>query len=156
MEPKFETKLSFKAVGMMFSGKVKGNELYELWDRFSKVISEIPNRSNTDMCYGIVNPFSTKMEDGEMEYVAAVEVDNFNNVPEGMVSIEIPESHYAIFTHKGHIRNFMDTIKFVFGQWLPNSDYKIMNAPELEVYDERFNVDSVDSELEFCIPVEKK
>jgi AraC family transcriptional regulator len=156
MEPKFETKPGFKSVGMLFTGKPGSSEIPDLWDKFVPHIDSIPNRTNHNTCYGIINPFGPKEYEGEIDYIAAVEVDNLNDIPKGMVSAEVPEAYYAVFTHKGPISNFMESIRYVFGEWLPNSEYTLTGTPELEVYDERFDPTSEDSECEICLPVKKK
>jgi AraC family transcriptional regulator len=156
MKPKFETRPGFKSVGMMIPTNPGSNEIPELWDKFVPHIDSIPNRINHNTCYGIINPYGPKESDGEMDYISAVEVDNFDNVPDGMIAGELPESYYAVFTHRGPISNFMETIRFVFGEWLPNSEYTLTGTSELEVYDERFNPTSDSSECEICLPVKKK
>lgn len=156
LEPKFETKPGFKSVGMIFTGTPGSNEIPELWDKFVPHLDSIPNRINHNVCYGIINPFGPKENDGEIDYVAAVEVENFDDIPEGMVSADVPEAYYAVFTHKGPISKFMESIKFVFGEWLPNSEYTLTGTPELEIYDERFNAESENSECDICLPVRKK
>lgn len=156
MGPKFETKPGFKIVGMMYSGRVDSGEIPELWGKFAPRMNEISGRSDKNVCYGVVDPFGSKGEEGVMHYLASVEVSNTDNIPEGMMSAEVLEAYYAVFAHKGLISNFMDTIRFVFGEWLPNSEYQMTDAPGLEIYDERFNPESEESECEFCIPVKKK
>ena len=156
MEPKFIAKPGFKTVGMIYTGKAGTDEIPELWGKFAQKMGNVPNRVNKDVCYGVVNPFGSKEEEGTIDYVAAVEVENFDNIPDGMVTAEIPEAYYAVFTHKGQIKNFMETIKYVYGEWLPKSEYNLTGTPELEIYDERFNPEADDSECDIYLPVAKK
>jgi AraC family transcriptional regulator len=156
LEPKFEIKTGFKCVGMNITTSPGSNEIPGLWDKFVPHLDSIPNRINHNICYGVINPLGSKGNENELDYAAVVEVENFDNIPDGMISAEIPEAYYAVFTHKGPISKFMESIRFVFGEWLPNSEYTLTGTPELEVYDERFDPESEDSECDICLPVSKK
>ena len=74
-------------------------------------------------------------------------------VPKGMVAITIPEGRYAIFTHKGKVETIMQTMRYIFGSWLPGCEYELRDAPHLEIYDERFVYGSEDSVLEIGVPI---
>lgn len=154
--PKFETKPALKCVGMMITTSPGSNEIPGLWDKFVPHLDSIPNRINHNMCFGVINPHGPKESNNKMDYACVVEVGNFDDVPDGMISAEIPEAYYAVFTHKGPISKFMKTIRYVFGEWLPNSEYTLNGSPELEVYDERFDPVSEESECDICLPVKKK
>lgn len=155
IEPRFETRPGFKFAGMMYSGSAEQGEIPQLWDKFVPIMNDIPDRVNPNVCYGVINPFGPK-EGREMDYVAAVEVNGFENVPEGMASGEIPEEYYAVFTHKGPISRFMETIQYVYGDWVKNSGYKLTGTPDFELYDENFKGDEEDSECYIYVPVEEK
>jgi AraC family transcriptional regulator len=154
LEPRFEEKHGFKFAGLMYTGSAEQGEIPQLWDKFVPVMDKIPNRINNNVCYGIINPFEPK-QGREMDYIAAVEVDGFDNVPEGMESGEIPEAYYAVFTHKGPISKFMETIQYVYGDWMKNGGYKHAGTPDFELYDDKFKGDEEDSECYIYVPIEK-
>ena len=156
MEPVFKIIPGFKIVGMMYSGRVDTGEIPLLWNKFADKMETVPNRINEHKCFGIINPFGENKSKGEIDYVAAVEVENFNDVPDDMISADIPEGEYAIFTHVGPISNIMNSVKYIYGEWLPNSEYTLTGMPDLEVYDERFKLEAEDSECDICLSVKKK
>jgi AraC family transcriptional regulator len=73
--------------------------------------------------------------------------------PEGMVSRVAPAGKYAKFVHKGKLNTLAHTYGFIHTNWFPSSGKQRRPAPEIEVYDERFKMDSDDSEFDILIPV---
>jgi len=126
-----------------------------LWDRFNARRNEI-TFADPGVTYGV----STAIEDknsmthqAELRYIAGAEVSPLRGIPEGFEIVQIPAGLYAVFTHKGLIRDLGPSIKFAYSHWIPRSGRKIRNAPHFELYDARFLHDSPDSELDICIPV---
>lgn len=66
-----------------------------LWDEFVPRMEEIQHKVS-GLAYGVIQ--QTKEKTDLLEYYAAVEVSDINDLPEGMVSVEIPVSTYAKFT----------------------------------------------------------
>ncbi len=155
LEPRFEERPGFRFAGMMYTGSAEQGEIPQLWDKFVPIMDTIPGRINTNVCYGVVNPFGPK-EGREMDYVSAVEVEDFENVPEGMVAAEVPKAYYAVFTHKGPISRFMETVQYVYGEWIKDPGMKLGDTPHFELYDEKFKGDEEDSECYIYVPVEKE
>lgn len=44
-------------------------------------------------------------------------------------------------------------MNYIYGAWLPKSGRKLREAPDLELYDHRFNPESENSEFDIYIPV---
>jgi len=150
MEPKYTEKKGFKAAGMRYEGKMTGTEIPQLWDRFVPRIDEPKNRINSPVSYGICIDGDAE---GNIDYVAAVEVSDFDNLPDGFASVEIPDNKYAVFTHKGPISKFHDTVQYVYGKWLRESGVEKAMAPDFEIYDERFKGDAEDSECDLYVSI---
>lgn len=91
----------------------------------------------------------------QFEKWAAIEVSDFEHVPDGMESLLLPEGLYAVFHYKG---SSMDTriFQYIFGEWLPKSGYQLNNRPHFEVLGEKYKNASPDSEEEIWIPVKLK
>ncbi len=70
-----------------------------------------------------------------------------------MTSMKVPAGRYAVFTHKGKVELIGHTMNYIYGFWLPGSGVELREAPDLEIYDERFNPHSDNSELDIWIPV---
>lgn len=124
-----------------------------LWGKYVPRGQEINSRiSDADLgvCF---DPGKDKSHPDECFYIAGTEVKNTDQIPEGMMTMTVPAGRYAIFTHKGAIDKLRMTMKYIYGSWLPKSGEKLRDAPDLEIYDQRFKPDSENSELDIYIPV---
>ncbi|KKL10041.1 hypothetical protein LCGC14_2559820, partial [marine sediment metagenome] len=98
------------------------------------------------------------VEKGENRYIVCNEVSQVEEVPEGMITETFPAQKYAVFTHIGKLNNLGETIRYINGEWLPNnSTYeRVPYGIEFEYYDQRFRLNSDDSELDLYIPIQEK
>ena len=75
------------------------------------------------------------------EYIMGDIVTSLDSVPEGLEGYEIPAGKYAIFTIKAKFKLLWGLEigrmkKYVFGKWLPNSEYESTDI-EFEYHDDR-------------------
>lgn len=98
-------------------------------------MGEINHIVNPKVGYGVIDQGS---------YVAGVQVESIEELPEGMSSIVIPNNTYFMFIHKGRINTLMNT-------WGQISDNCAINGLSFERYDERFDPVSEDSILELYV-----
>lgn len=152
MEPKFTEKKGFKVAGLKYVGKNPQPDIGLLWDKFVPRMDEPKNRINPHTSYGVCYDMDAE---GNIYYIAGVEVSDFDNLPEGFDTVEIPDNKYAVFTHKGSIANFPETIGYVYGKWVNDpANNKKFDAPDFELYDERFKGgDTEDSECDLYVAV---
>jgi AraC family transcriptional regulator len=151
MQPKFTEKKGFKVAGLKYVGKTPQPDIANLWHEFVPRMNEPAKRINTDNSYGVCYDMDTE---GNIYYIAGVEVSDFENLPEGFDSIEIPDNKYAVFTHKGLISKFHETVGYVYGKWVQDPANGKINAPDFELYDERFKGgDSEDSECDLYVAI---
>lgn len=121
-----------------------------LWDEFVPRMEEIQHKVS-GLAYGVIQ--QTKEKTDLLEYYAAVEVSDINDLPEGMVSVEIPTSTYAKFTHKGNVASINNTVNYVYSSWLMQSDKRHTYGADLEIYGEEYIPDSDDSVVYYSIPI---
>ncbi|MFW6029579.1 MAG: GyrI-like domain-containing protein [Halanaerobiales bacterium] len=93
-----------------------------------------------------------KQEKG-ITFLAGVEVTDFGDLPSKMKGKVISEGTYAIFTHKGLIIEIEKTFEYIYGTWMHESGYEILQKPCFSYYDQRFKFNSKKSELNIYIPV---
>lgn len=74
------------------------SKLPPLWADFLAHIDQIKHVVAGNM-YGIIRQATDKTD--LLEYYAAVQVSDFEQVPEAMVSVELPATDYAKFRHEG-------------------------------------------------------
>ncbi|MGF9916819.1 effector binding domain-containing protein [Paenibacillus ehimensis] len=91
---------------------------------------KIPGRAAPELAYGIACKFQ---DDGRFSFVIGEEVHEFTDELEpGFICYEIPKGKYAAFRVDGSAQ---DTRKYIYGTWLPNSNYERREGPDFEVTD---------------------
>ncbi len=159
MEPGFETLTEKKLVGSRLQMSFDGNKTFELWRAFMPRRREIENALGAELySVEIYEPhfFAEFDPYREFEKWAAVEVADFDDVPEGMEALTIPEGLYAVFLHRGTAREGEKTYRYIFENWLPGSDFLLDDRPHFAVMGEKYKADTADSEEEIWIPVKPK
>jgi predicted aldo/keto reductase-like oxidoreductase/predicted transcriptional regulator YdeE len=155
--PNIVDKEEFQIIGIEDVGKRESRNTGDIWTKFQ---ASAPNILNRDASHGLGISSVTKelLEKGEDRYIVANEVSKVENVPEGMMTEIIPAQKYAIFTHIGKLNNIGETFQYIYEDWLVNNTRyeRVPFAPEFEWYDQRFNINSDDSELDLYIPIQEK
>ena len=151
---KIVQKEAMTIVGMQIRSSLKNNEVPQLWTKFSPRENEIQHVINPSNFWGISFDYEQKKDDMEFSYIAGKEVTSTEDIPDGMTFIELPNQTYAVFTHKGSLDHLTKTYNYIYGIWLPKSKYKSdESAPELELYDERFQFGLPTSEMDIYVPI---
>jgi len=154
MEPRIVRLPAFHIVGM--AGRftpATTSHIPLLWERFVPCMDRIPYRRRSHTLGVCVDADPSTIEQDGFTYVAGVEVERIGAVPEGLMALTVPANAYAVFTHTGHIAHFPDTVKQVWGRWLPASRYRHVPAPDLEWYDEQWNPETGEGEIDIYVPV---
>jgi AraC family transcriptional regulator len=92
----------------------------------------------------------------EFEKWAAVEVTGPGFIPPGMETIILPEGPYAVFIHRGAASDGPKTYQYIFGKWLPSSEYLLDDRPHFALMGEKYKNNDPDSEEEIWIPIKKR
>ena len=162
MQPQFIQLPEIKVVGLgakfisaMSPDKNNSDVIPKLWHQFIQRIDQIPNRKD-HASLGLVErlPTADKSHPDALFYIAAAQVTDLDRVPTGMIHRVIPAGRYASFTHKGKLDSLPQTMKSIFVSWLPTSGVQLRPTPEIELYDERFNPGSEQSEFDILLPVQ--
>ncbi|MBL7063117.1 MAG: GyrI-like domain-containing protein [Anaerolineae bacterium] len=147
MEPRIVTKPVFTVVGMLYHGKNENNEIAQMWGEFMPRVKEIEHMGLQN-AYGVCGPHE---EEGVFQYVAGFEVDSVADIPEGMVSRQVPEQTYAVFPCT--LETLHEAYQYAFQTWLPQSDYQAGDGPDFELYDEDFRQEVEGSQMYIYIPI---
>jgi AraC family transcriptional regulator len=91
----------------------------------------------------------------EFDKWVAVEVQNADNLPEGMDSFVINGGTYAVFSFKGAVSEFPKSRAYIFEEWLPNSGYQLDHKAHFEILSEDYSKDLQHIEEDIWIPVKK-
>lgn len=158
MEPRFETLAEKKLIGNKLTMSLAADITSELWRNFMPRRKEIMNSIGPDLYSLQVYDsayFAAFNPESNFEKWAAVEVSDFNQVPEGMEALILPGGLYAVFLHRGASTD-TSTYQYIFTNWLPNSNYELDNRPHFEFLGAKYKNNDPDSEEEIWVPVRVK
>ncbi|MGB3078050.1 MAG: GNAT family N-acetyltransferase [Saprospiraceae bacterium] len=160
MEPRIETLKTKKLIGKRLTMTMEENKTIELWRNFMPRRKEITNALSSDL-------ISMQVYDNSFDFLhfnihhafekwAAVEVSDFDIIPEGMETYTLPSGLYAVFIHQGPASEGERTFRYIFETWIPQSPFIIDARPHFEILGEKYKHDDPSSEEEVWIPVRLK
>ena len=157
MEPRIEVLKEKKLIGKRINMSLTNNKTFELWHSFMPRRKEIKNIISTDYFsirdYGGIPDFTNLGK--EFEKWATMEVADHSSIPQGMEAFTLGGGQYAVFHYKGLNTDFK-IYEYIYGQWLPNSNYKLDGRPHFEIMGEKYKNNDPDSEEEIWIPITAK
>ncbi|KQU09002.1 AraC family transcriptional regulator [Bacillus altitudinis] len=114
---------------------------------------QIPKRKAPHMAYGVSTSFH---DDGRFSFVVGEEVEESDiDLNEGFVKIVIPEGRYAEFKVSGSHEMVQNTRRYIYGSWLPNSNYERTSGPDFEITDVLHSNGPNDIKMKIYIPIEE-
>ena len=119
------------------------------WQRFMPHYGEID-----DKAHPIPAGVSTNLDDeGNFDYICAVEVKRFGKVPKGLVELAVPAQTYAVFAHEAHISEIGRTFHAIWNDWEPPDGRTITDGASIERHRETFDTRTGYGGVEIYIPV---
>jgi AraC family transcriptional regulator len=158
MQPRIENLKEKKLIGKRLILSLADNKTGELWKSFMTRRKEITNNSTNDLIsMQIFKPthFVDFNLSNEFEKWAATEVLNFDNVPSDMETFTLTGGLYAVFDYKGSSNDY-SIFQYIFGTWIPDSNYLLDDRPHFEVLGEKYRNADPNSEEEIWIPIRQK
>ena len=159
MQPRIEIFSGKKLVGKQVIMSFTENKTFTLWQSFMPRRKEISNNVGSELYSVEIYPplfYSNFNPSQHFEKWAAVEVANFDAVPNGMETLQIPGGLYAVFIYHGPASEGFKTYQYILQTWLPASGYELDNRPHFAVMGEKYKNDDPDSEEELWIPLKSK
>src|SRR5689334_15079548 len=135
IQPRIISSSEKKLVGKRLTMSFANYKVAELWKSFMPGRKEISNQITNDLIsMAIYRPghFADFNPTNEFEKWATVEVMDFENIPDDMETIILPGGLYAVFDYKG-LNTDSSIFQYIFGTWLPNSEYDLDSRPHFEV-----------------------
>jgi AraC family transcriptional regulator len=120
------------------------------WQRFGPHIAAIPARVG-GKAYGVCCEFE---ESGQFDYVCGVAVASLADLPPELSGVRVPAGAWLVFRHRGHVSGMHATWQAIMGTWLPESGFRMANAPCFERYLEDFDATTGMGGAEIWIPIE--
>lgn len=158
MTPRIEKISEKKLIGKRMTMSFAENKTGELWKSFMPRRRDInTNLTNDLISLQVYKPthFIDFKLTNEFEKWAVVEVSNFDNLPSDLESFTLIGGLYAVFEYKG-LSTDNRIFQFIFGSWLPSSDYVLDNRPHFEILGDKYKNNDPSSEEEIWIPIQTK
>ena len=158
MTPRIEILLEKKLIGKRLQMSLANNKTHELWRSFMPRRKEIQNGIGTvlysvqvydSLCFNTFDPSNL------FEKWATIEVTDFDTVPGEIETFTLASGLYAVFFYKG-LNTDTQIFQYIFGTWLPNSEYVLDNRPHFEILGEKYKNNDPNSEEEIWIPIKEK
>jgi AraC family transcriptional regulator len=156
MEPRIVSKKAFHVMGIELETTTEEGknfvEIPQFWQQViqKNQIKNIPKKKQPNTVLGICMDFRAY---GTFSYIIGSEVIHTDDTPDDMVSKKIPDANYAVFTARGKMPDsIQNATKYIYQEWLPESQYRHAGSPEFELYDERSD-DSENAEVDIYIPI---
>lgn len=155
-QARIETLQEKKLVGKRLRMSLANNKTSELWRSFMPERGKIQNKVSAEMIsMRVYDEALSNDPHQQFDKWAAIEVSNFEQVPQGMESFILSEGLYAVFDYKG-LNTDNRIFIYIFTQWLPSSNYVLDNRPHFEVLGDKYKNNDPESEEEIWIPVQSK
>lgn len=146
-----------KFIGFTTKTSLANDQTVKIWKQLMPRLKEIHNAVSADLfslqeyefaTFQNFTPFT------EFKKYALVEVKDFEHTPEGFEKLELQSGKYAVFNHKGTAEEFAKTSQFIFGEWLPKSEFELDDRPHFSIMgDKYFGHENPESEEEIWIPI---
>lgn len=119
------------------------------WQRFMPRYGEIE-----DKAHPIPAGVSTNLDDeGNFEYLCAVQVKRFGARPKGLVQLTVPAQTYAVFRHDKHISEIAATFSAIWNDWVPPEGKSICDGASIERHMETFDTRTGFGGVEIYVPI---
>ena len=133
------------------------NQTLKLWQSFMLRRKEIKSNLTTELFSMQVYPqsfdFTFSNLKAEFDKWAAIEVADFENIPNDMETYTLTGGLYAVFDYKG-LSTDTKIFQYIFGTWLPLSkNYLLDDRPHFEILGDKYKYNDPNSEEEIWIPI---
>ena len=147
-EPHHRQGKAMLLVGVRQSHDIRmlATEIPKQWAAFKR---QFDGFRSSQFTYGVV----CGVEGGRMEYMCALEVDSFDDAPNGSGRIIVPAQKYAVFTHSGHISDIGTSWHIIMDTLVPRFGLTDAHTPSFERYGKRYNPATGKGIVEIWFPI---
>jgi len=171
MKPVIVRKPAFKIAGYGIQTNVAGSmytkDVASFWSHYEgeNLESKMYKLLNPPK-HGEVGLCIPSSDNGNATYLLGVIVEDYSKVEDDMLTMEVPEAEYAVFTtppvdtttdieQVGFVQVIKSTWKYIFEEWFKDSGYVYDDSKlDFEFYDERCH-SRPDTVMEIYVPVKK-
>ncbi len=105
------------------------------WQRSAPLLRQLP-KPLSNVAYGVSFNFD---DDANFDYICAVEVGRDEELPFGLVRLDVPAQKYVVYIHSGHIAGIRATFSAIWSKSLPTLGCEPTKGPTLERYGPEFS-----------------
>jgi AraC family transcriptional regulator len=130
------------------------NEIPGFYDNFGRneYYMRITGRIAPAFPFGVSCNYS---DDGGFSFVVGEAIKQpIEELEDGFVNLEIPEGKYAEFKINSSVGMAQNTWRYIYGTWLPNSNYERREGPDFEVTDVCKSVHPGNMSMRIYIPIQ--
>lgn len=157
VNPNILTITEKKLVGKRVMMSLADNKTPSLWRSFMPFRKNIKNHLSNEMISMSVYSEPLRVGDIHQNFYkwAAVEVTDFIELPTDMETIILEGGLYAVFHYQG-LNTDNSIFVYIYGTWLPNSEYELDNRPHFELLGDKYKNGDPNSEEDIWIPIKLK
>ncbi|CAG5083949.1 GyrI-like domain-containing protein [Parvicella tangerina] len=158
LQPNIKTLAPKKLIGKKVKMSLVDFKVTELWKSFLPKKTEIKNNLSTDLIsLSVYAPehFKNFSPTNQFDKWAAVEVEDFSSVPDGLETLDLPGGLYAVFHYKG-LNTDNRIFRYIYSEWIPQSSFELDDRPHFEILGEKYKNNDPNSEEEIWIPIKEK
>lgn len=116
--------------------------------------AQLSHKAAPNMAYGISTNFQ---DNGQFSFVVGEEVHTFEEyLASGFINLEIPAGQYAVFTLNGTAEGIQNTRRYIYGVWLPNSNYERDTYSDFEITDVMQSIYPHAMKMNIYIPIKEE
>ena len=142
-------------VSYFICGSLKNLDLSMQWNAFMKMVHLIDHKTIPER-YCQIQYWSENQHVEGMHFFIGVEVNNIRMVNPQFVVKTIPQGTYLKFIHKGVSKNVGFTYRYIYNEFLPDTDYRPSMPFNFEYYGKDYlSPYKEQSESFLFIPIEK-
>ncbi|MDQ0242800.1 AraC family transcriptional regulator [Bacillus fengqiuensis] len=155
MQGEIVVKQGFSVIGFAKNGSHQQPQdkgvISSLWKQVKQRKQEIQNTMDEHTITGICLP----PRSAHYFYIAGVEVESGQHIPNGMSVHTFPTYTYIRYRHKGPVSRLFDTYGKIWEEWFPASGHSLIKGPELEIVNVKHSADpnSEEYEMDIYIPI---
>lgn len=146
-------KSNFSIAGLTYSGH-DTNKIFDLWQTFWSMVQEGKIIFDNRGCLGVCLHDIDMRNNEVFVYYVGIEQNHSIAIQKAMKSVNIPESTYAVFKHKGPISEIEQTYDRIYGSWFPRTGNTPTMDLDIIVVDHRFKRQSNNSVVDILIPIQ--
>lgn len=143
--------------GLSCENSASKNGIPMLWGKFIRAARKIPGAFDGGTygayIYDFGRPKGDIAEDMPFTYLAAIDASACPSLPGDFSRRALPAGKWAVFTHRGYLRDIPKSYEFIFGAWFTKSDWQSAPAEHFEYRGPGYKGDFPDSVTEIWIPL---